>query len=111
MTYPQDADALDMVMPMLKAGKLGGMLAALQRPAEAVVNACGRAGSAGSAGTEASGALSRRRSSKPALTERVRPLFMDQWPENAWRHAGVLAVYAVAAFWLALALTRKRFAR
>jgi lipooligosaccharide transport system permease protein len=43
--------------------------------------------------------------------ELVRPLFMDQWPENAWLHAGVLLVYTVAAFWLALALTRKRFAR
>jgi lipooligosaccharide transport system permease protein len=43
--------------------------------------------------------------------ELVRPLFMDQWPENPWLHAGVLLVYAVAAFWLALALTRKRFAR
>jgi lipooligosaccharide transport system permease protein len=39
----------------------------------------------------------------------VRPLFMDQWPANWWVHAGVLAVYAVAAFWVALALTRKRF--
>ena len=39
----------------------------------------------------------------------VRPLFMDQWPADWWLHAGVLAVYAVAAFWLALALTRKRF--
>ncbi|AMM26663.1 ABC transporter permease [Variovorax sp. PAMC 28711] len=39
----------------------------------------------------------------------VRPLFMDQWPTDWWRHATVLAVYAVAAFWIALALTRKRF--
>ncbi|MEJ7687045.1 MAG: ABC transporter permease [Variovorax sp.] len=39
----------------------------------------------------------------------VRPLFMDQWPAAWWRHALVLAVYAVAAFWIALALTRKRF--
>ncbi|MEY4979605.1 MAG: hypothetical protein RLZZ352_1875 [Pseudomonadota bacterium] len=43
--------------------------------------------------------------------ELVRPLFMDQWPESAWLHAGVLLVYAMAAFWLALGLTRKRFAR
>ena len=39
----------------------------------------------------------------------VRPLFMDQWPDQAWRHMGVLAAYAVGGFWLALALTRKRF--
>jgi lipooligosaccharide transport system permease protein len=43
--------------------------------------------------------------------ELVRPLFMDQWPDRAWLHALVLLAYAVAAFWLALALTRKRFAR
>jgi lipooligosaccharide transport system permease protein len=41
----------------------------------------------------------------------VRPLFMDQWPANAALHLAVLAFYAVAGFWLALALTRKRFAR
>lgn len=41
----------------------------------------------------------------------VRPLFMDQWPTNAALHLAVLAFYAVAGFWLALALTRKRFAR
>ena len=39
----------------------------------------------------------------------VRPLFMDQWPNDPLRHGAVLAVYAVAAFWIALALTRKRF--
>ena len=39
----------------------------------------------------------------------VRPLFMDQWPTGWWVHAAVLAVYAVVAFWIALALTRKRF--
>jgi len=43
--------------------------------------------------------------------ELVRPLFMDQWPANALLHLVVLAVYAVAAFWLALGLTRRRFAR
>ena len=42
--------------------------------------------------------------------ELVRPLFMDQWPEKPWLHAAVLLVYTVAAFWTALALTRKRFA-
>ena len=41
--------------------------------------------------------------------ELVRPLFMDQWPEHAVRHALVLTAYAVGGFWLALALTRKRF--
>ena len=39
----------------------------------------------------------------------VRPMFMDQWPTNPLRHAGVLAAYAAGGFWLALALTRKRF--
>ena len=39
----------------------------------------------------------------------VRPLFMDQWPAHAARHVGVLVVYAVVGFWVALALTRKRF--
>ena len=43
--------------------------------------------------------------------ELVRPLFMDQWPSHALLHIGVLLAYAVAAFWLALALTRRRFAR
>jgi lipooligosaccharide transport system permease protein len=39
----------------------------------------------------------------------VRPLFMDQWPADGWRHALVLVVYTVMAFWIALALTRRRF--
>lgn len=39
----------------------------------------------------------------------VRPLFMDQWPGNWLRPLLVLAFYAVAGFWIALALTRKRF--
>ncbi|TNF57418.1 MAG: nodulation protein NodJ, partial [Burkholderiales bacterium] len=43
--------------------------------------------------------------------ELVRPLFMDQWPAQAGLHLAVLLVYAIAAFWLALALTRRRFAR
>jgi lipooligosaccharide transport system permease protein len=34
---------------------------------------------------------------------------MDQWPADWWRPAGVLALYALLAFWVALALTRKRF--
>ena len=41
----------------------------------------------------------------------VRPLFMDQWPKHAVQNLLVLAIYAVAAFWIALALTRKRFAK
>jgi lipooligosaccharide transport system permease protein len=39
----------------------------------------------------------------------VRPLFMDQWPTDVLRHAAVLLGYAVVAFWVALALTRRRF--
>jgi len=39
----------------------------------------------------------------------VRPLFMDQWPADPLRHLAVLAAYAGIAFWMALALTRKRF--
>ncbi|BCO26071.1 hypothetical protein MIZ03_0951 [Rhodoferax lithotrophicus] len=39
----------------------------------------------------------------------VRPLFMDQWPTEWLRPLGVLAAYAVVGFWVALALTRKRF--
>jgi lipooligosaccharide transport system permease protein len=46
-----------------------------------------------------------------AAVELVRPMFMDQWPDHAWRHLLVLAVYAVVSFWIALALTRRRFAR
>jgi len=40
----------------------------------------------------------------------VRPLFMDRWPAGWLQPALVLAAYAVAAFWAALALTRRRFA-
>ncbi|QDL53223.1 ABC transporter permease [Rhodoferax aquaticus] len=39
----------------------------------------------------------------------VRPLFMDQWPSNFGHHVAVLVVYTVVSFWIALALTRKRF--
>ena len=39
----------------------------------------------------------------------VRPLFMDQWPTQLLRPVAVLAVYTVVGFWVALALTRKRF--
>ena len=41
--------------------------------------------------------------------ELVRPMFMDQWPATPWRHAVVLVAYTVAAYWVALALTRRRF--
>jgi lipooligosaccharide transport system permease protein len=41
--------------------------------------------------------------------ELVRPMFMDQWPAHPLRGAVVLAAYAVVSFWVALALTRKRF--
>jgi lipooligosaccharide transport system permease protein len=43
--------------------------------------------------------------------ELVRPLFLDRWPDNALQHALVLLAYTVGGFWLALALTRKRFAK
>jgi lipooligosaccharide transport system permease protein len=39
----------------------------------------------------------------------VRPLFMDQWPVQVLRPVVVLLVYTVGGFWIALALTRKRF--
>ena len=39
----------------------------------------------------------------------VRPLFMDQWPEHVLRHGLVLTVTTAASFWIALALTRRRF--
>lgn len=42
--------------------------------------------------------------------ELVRPMFMDQWPQQPLRHGLVLAVTTLLAFWLALALTRRRFA-
>ena len=41
----------------------------------------------------------------------VRPLFMDQWPQDSLRHLLVLAAYASVSFWIALALTRKRFSK
>jgi lipooligosaccharide transport system permease protein len=44
-----------------------------------------------------------------AAVELVRPMFMDQWPVGALRNALVLVAYTVVAFWVALALTRKRF--
>ncbi|MES2977223.1 MAG: ABC transporter permease [Pseudomonadota bacterium] len=44
-----------------------------------------------------------------AAVELIRPLFMGQWPERALLHLALLLFYAVAGFWIALALTRKRF--
>jgi lipooligosaccharide transport system permease protein len=41
--------------------------------------------------------------------ELVRPMFMDQWPAEPLRSVLVLIAYTVGAFWVALALTRKRF--
>jgi len=41
--------------------------------------------------------------------ELVRPMFMDQWPAHPLRSALVLVGYTVVAFWVALALTRRRF--
>ena len=44
-----------------------------------------------------------------AAVELVRPLFTGQWPAQGLQHLAVLLFYAVAGFWVALALTRKRF--
>jgi len=44
-----------------------------------------------------------------AAVELVRPLFMDQWPAHPLRGLSILAAYAVVSFWIALALTRRRF--
>jgi lipooligosaccharide transport system permease protein len=44
-----------------------------------------------------------------SAVELVRPLFLGRLPTEAGLHLLVLAITAVAAFWIALALTRKRF--
>ena len=44
-----------------------------------------------------------------AAVELIRPLFLGQWPAEGLRHLAVLVVYGAVAFWIALALTRKRF--
>ncbi|MBT9476862.1 ABC transporter permease [Polaromonas sp.] len=44
-----------------------------------------------------------------AAVELIRPLFLGQWPAQAGLHLAVLVAYAVGAFWVALALTRRRF--
>ena len=41
--------------------------------------------------------------------ELVRPLFLDQWPAHPLRPALVLLGTTTAAYWVALALTRRRF--
>jgi lipooligosaccharide transport system permease protein len=41
--------------------------------------------------------------------ELVRPMFMDEWPAQPLRCVLVLAAYTVGSFWIALALTRRRF--
>lgn len=46
-----------------------------------------------------------------AAVELVRPLFLGRWPEAAATHLLVLLVSAALAFWIALALTRRRFSR
>jgi len=44
-----------------------------------------------------------------AAVELIRPLFLGQWPAQAGLHLAVLVAYAVVGFWVALALTRRRF--
>ncbi len=44
-----------------------------------------------------------------AAVELIRPLFMGQWPAYGLQHLAVVVTYAVVGFWVALALTRKRF--
>ena len=44
-----------------------------------------------------------------AAVELIRPLFLGQWPAQGLQNLVVLLAYAVCGFWLALALTRKRF--
>jgi lipooligosaccharide transport system permease protein len=44
-----------------------------------------------------------------AAVELIRPLFLGHWPAQAGLNLAVLAAYGIGGFWLALALTRKRF--
>ena len=46
-----------------------------------------------------------------AAVELVRPLVIGGRPARWWQPLAVLLVYAVSAFWIALALTRRRFLR
>jgi lipooligosaccharide transport system permease protein len=44
-----------------------------------------------------------------AAVDLVRPLFLDRWPDQPLRHLAVLVLFAAVSFWVALALTRRRF--
>jgi len=44
-----------------------------------------------------------------AAIELVRPLFLDQWPTHVASNLCLLIGVSIVAFWVALALTRKRF--
>jgi lipooligosaccharide transport system permease protein len=44
-----------------------------------------------------------------AAVELIRPLFLGQWPAHGLQYLALLVTYAVLGFWVALALTRKRF--
>jgi len=44
-----------------------------------------------------------------AAIELVRPLFLDQWPQHILANFSLLVGVAVVSFWVALAITRKRF--
>ena len=44
-----------------------------------------------------------------AAVELIRPLFLGQWPAHFAQNLALLVIYSVLGFWLALALTRKRF--
>ncbi len=46
-----------------------------------------------------------------AAVELVRPLVIGAWPARWWQPLALLFAYAAAAFWIALALTRRRFLR
>jgi lipooligosaccharide transport system permease protein len=44
-----------------------------------------------------------------AAVELIRPLFLGHWPAQAGLNLAVLVAYGIGGFWLALALTRRRF--
>lgn len=44
-----------------------------------------------------------------AAVELIRPLFLGQWPAQGLQHLALLVAYAVVGFWVALAMTRRRF--
>ena len=46
-----------------------------------------------------------------AAVELIRPLFLGQWPAHGLQHLALLVTYAVVGFWVALAMTRRRFKR